>query len=94
MGKNQLIQEMCSDNDGDSWGWAMSWWFAVSDHLHFLSDVPVPAEWEFRPSPLGMSTEDLWQLDILSEYSPEEWLAAGRILHRYTALLRRHGKDY
>lgn len=88
------LQRLMQDRDGDEWGWAMSWLFAICDAMTFDRDMEVPAEWDFRPSPLGKSTDDEWKDEILVGLSDNQLAYVGNVLHRYTEHLRKAGKDY
>lgn len=89
-------RQLEDDNDGDSWGWAISWLFAICDTITFeRADIYVPDEWGFRPSPLGSaSADDSWKTEILQQLSNGQLAYVGKMLHRYTAILRKAGKDY
>ncbi len=81
--------------DGDTWGETMQWWFTIADEIYFNRDFPVPADWHFRPSPLGPSNEPgEWPVDIVEAAGDDELLAFGNLLNRYARLLKRAGKDY
>jgi hypothetical protein len=87
-------QAIMDDRDGDWYGWAMSWLFAICDRITFETDSQVPAEWEFRPSPLGPSNDDEYKIDIMSYLCEYQLLYVGEVLHRYIARLKKLGKDY
>jgi len=90
----RAMAELRQDNDGDDWGWAISWLFAICDELMFRRSLPVPAEWEFRPSPFGPDDSDEWKTSILDTFSDSQVQYCGNLLYRYTERLRRAGKDY
>ena len=82
-------------SDGDDWGTAMLFWFAIADEIHFNRDFPVPNEWEFRPSPLGPSNEEGdYIADTVREADDDSLARFGALIHRYARLLRHLGKDY
>lgn len=82
-------------SSGDPWGNTMGWLFAIADYLHFETEIEVPEEWEFRPSPLGVGTEeDAYEWQALKEAEPEAILPFGRLLWRYRGYLKFKKKDY
>lgn len=90
-----LRQITVAHDDSDPYGWAMSWWFAICDRLHFATDTTVPDEWQFSPSPLGpTSSDDEYKSEILQDFSDRQLCYVGEVLHRYVALLKLNGKDY
>lgn len=88
------LRRLSVDRDGDEWGWAMSWMFALCDTMLFDRGMEIPFEWEFRPSPIGKCTDDEWKDEILSDLSDNQLAYLGNLLHRYTTRLRKAGKDY
>ena len=90
-----LKTEFQSSNDGDHWGNCMQWLFAVCDYLTFETDERVPDNWHFKPSPFGANEDDfnyqtLKELDVPSK----DVLHFGRLLVRFSELLKRKGLDY
>jgi hypothetical protein len=78
----------------EGWGDTMHWWFTVADELYFRG-VSLPAEWKFRPSPLGPSNEpDDYATNIVSECDDALLLRFGRALSRYARILKAAGLDY
>jgi hypothetical protein len=91
----QLIREMRQDDDGDKWGWAMSWAFQLCDMIHFRSDLYVPDELQYRPPMTNeMPEDDDYKIEILSRYAPEDWVKVVRNLNRYLDKLKEAGLDY
>lgn len=88
------LQQLVQDFDGDEWGWAMSWWFAICDEMTFNRDLATPCEWQFHPSPMGKRNDDEWKDEILAQMSNGQLAYLGKLLHRYTTRLRKLGKDY
>lgn len=88
------LHSVAQDRDGDEWGWCLGWLFAVCDTLLFDRNEEVPAHWEFRPSPMGKSSDDEWRDEVLGDMSNSQLLYVGEVLHRYSNNLRRMGKDY
>lgn len=86
-------------HDGDQWGNAMGFFFAVADYLCFDTDIPVPDSWGFRPSPLGPDDESYQYREIetlieAGEITDQDVLRFGRILNRLTDIYRAKGIDY
>jgi len=94
-----LKQEFTSSDVGDPWGTSMSWMFAICDFLVLRRGVPVPKEWGFSPSPFGVDEDSMEfkELQFLNEdgiATCDEILDFGKILWRYTRILKTQGKDY
>lgn len=78
----------------DSWGHTVSWWFTVADELYFRG-VALPAEWKFRPSPLGPSNEpDAYETEVVQECGDDLLLRFGRALSRYANILKAAEEAY
>jgi len=91
----QLIREMRQDDDGDKWGWAMSWAFQICDMIYFRSELPVPHELQYRPPMTSdMPEDDEYKIEMLSRYQPEDWVKVVRALNRYLDKLKEAGLDY
>lgn len=91
----ELVREMKQDNDGDLWGWAMSWTFQLCDMIHFRSDLPVPHELQYRPpATMTMPTDDTYKIDILERYSPDVWVKVATVMNRYLDKLKEAGLSY
>jgi hypothetical protein len=93
---HNLRSEMTADaGDGDPWGWCMAWWFAIAGTLHDRGDS-VPAEWQYRTSPLGGVDPDDWHASAIRdlEIGAPALVHAGNVLMRYAARCRRAGLDY
>lgn len=81
--------------DGDHWGHVMHWWFTVADEIYHCRDFPVPAEWEFKPSPLGpINDPEDYATNVVTEMSDSDLLRFGQLLHRYASVLKQAGVDY
>ena len=90
-----LKKEYKLTSDGDAWGNCMQWLFAIGDHLTFNTNIPVPAEWEFRPSPLG-ADDDSYVFQFLREdhVAADDVLSFGHSLIRLRDILQSQGRDY
>lgn len=91
-----------SFDDYDPWGSALSAHFDIAECL-YRHGAPVPAEWEFRPSPFlqvgseldedaSMFAVDIDLLMRTGHYS--NLVHAGNVLQRYEAQLELAGKSY
>lgn len=81
--------------DTDLWGTTLHWWFTIADELHFNRQIEVPAQWRFRPSPLGIVNDpDDWATLTVRSLSDANLLRFGRALYRYASKLRAAGVDY
>ncbi len=89
----QLMREYRLATSGDPWGDTMGWWFAVAGEM-YERDLPIPAEWRYRPSPLGSKDPDAYETPICSMATDEALRLFGRALTRYADRLRAAGKDY
>jgi hypothetical protein len=56
--------------------------------------LPIPAEWQYRPSPLGGKDPDAYETSICETASDDALRLFGRALNRYAAMLKAAGKDY
>ena len=81
-------------SDGDKWGNGMIWLFNIADEIHFNRDTCVPDEWQFRPSPLGPSSDDDYQAEIVQNMPDDDLLRFGNVIHRYLDRVRFLGEDY
>jgi hypothetical protein len=90
---------------GDAWGSTMGALFDIAEAM-YLRDLTVPAELNFRPSPLlNRELEPLRRADsfvmdvVLSGFDAEELTEAdlqhaARVLNRMADMLKAQGKDY
>jgi hypothetical protein len=86
--------------DGDIWGNALTWHFAVAETL-FHNGNELPSEWKFRDSPMhsewspdDYETEIIAELLMHAECEEEDLLTFGHVLFRYLNVLKAAGKDY
>jgi hypothetical protein len=90
----------------DAWGSTLQWHFAICEVLT-AAGWDVPAKWEFHQGPIsrGESIYDVARGDeypdaalaesvIHNDYTPDDLLYAGEVLHRYASVLRRAGVSY
>jgi hypothetical protein len=99
-GADYLRPDLALTADGDAWGWAMSWWFAIAETL-YVYDEPIPADWSFRAG-MGLVGPD----DLDETYEHEITRAAyelhgaesltywGDVLSRYSDWCKLSGLDY
>ena len=79
---------------GDAWGHVMHWWFTIADDLYFRG-VPLPPDWEFRPSPMGRANDpDDYAAGMMQFISDHDALAFGKTLARYARKLEKAGRSY
>ena len=90
-----LVAELRSgDLHYDPWGTAMGAFFAVAAELQWRG-TDIPAKWQYTPGCAADQREPDGDWFALLEAADEEVLLSfGEMLHRYTDLLRRDGKDY
>jgi hypothetical protein len=75
---------MTADRDeGDPFGWALGWQFAIAETLHIAGE-DVPPSWQFRPSPF-MASDDTEELarrarNAEGDHSYEDETAAALLL--------------
>lgn len=89
-------------SDGDAWGDALTFHFAVAEALTHAGDGEVPAEWGFRDSPQHASPlpaddwpdAELMELTEAGTVTSDDLRAFGHVLHRYLRILRDAGRDY
>lgn len=93
---NDLIDEFRLTRSGDAWGDVMGWLFRIADSLTFHHEHEVPAEWRFRPSPLGRADdpEEDMIAAVCDEADPAELTKFGQVLNRAADLLKAQGRDY
>lgn len=88
-------------DSGDPYGSAMSAWFGIASALHVRGET-IPAGWEFRPSPMLHTVDDLedypdleiWEVLEAGEASADDMRRAGDVLTRYVRLLEHCGRTY
>lgn len=91
-----LRDEFKASSSGDAWGDVMGAWFRVADSLYFHHGRDTPAEWKFRPSPMGRADDpsDDDFAAMCDEADPDELLKFGMVLDRAADHLRSKGLDY
>lgn len=93
--------------DGDTYGTAMSLLFAVCECIHHdCTVIEVPAEWQYRHSPIECSpldssdSEAWWDEQQLRELLADglvtelDVLHFGEVLHRLIGICKAQGRDY
>ena len=90
-----LKAEFRLSNDGDSWGTAMQWRFAIAAVL-YDRDEDIPGDWHYRPSPMAgpQADPECYADQVCSEADSGALLEFGIILDRYDSMLRAAGQDY
>ena len=82
------------DLNYDPWGTVMACFFALAGELyHRYPDCEILQEWEYSPGLSPRDTDSHW-FDIFEQVHTGDLIAFGRILNRYSNLLRIAGKDY
>ena len=79
--------------DGDPWGTAMLWWFAVAEELECNRELSCPDHWQFKPSPMD-ADNDSYEASIVNEYPDDVLFKFGNVLCRYTQFLKYKNMDY
>jgi hypothetical protein len=83
-------------SSGDPWGDCMSAWFDCAEFLH-ATGADIPAHWEFRPSPVLRTVDDLedgyWR-GVFEQTDEPIIVEFGNLLCRLAGILRACGKDY
>lgn len=92
---NLRAEMACSAGCSDAWGWCMGWWFAIAGAIHDRGDA-VPAEWHYRPSPMGGADPDGFEDNTIAELeiTTPALIHAGNLLNRYAEFCKRKELDY
>jgi hypothetical protein len=91
---DDLRTEFRLGDDYDPWGHCMHWLFTIADHLYW-NEGETPAEWQFRPSPIGPQNDpDDYVTEIVSAADTAALIDFGNVLNRYAALMRAADMDY
>ena len=92
---NYLKADIRLTSDGDKWGNTMNWLFHIADEITFNRSFPVPAEWQFKPSPLGSGNQpEDYETELVQDCPDKDLLFFGRVLNRYADCLKKAGLDY
>jgi hypothetical protein len=83
---------LCFDGS-DAWGSTMEFWFAVAGEMDERG-LDIPADWRYRPSPLGGKDPDSHVTPIMEAATDDALRLFGRALTRYAGILKRAGEDY
>ena len=91
-----VMNEIRATDSGDAWGNALNWWFVIADEIYFNRPaLHVPAEWRFRPSPLGPQNDPGdYASGVVVELDDALLKRLGAFCNRYCRLLKHLGKDY
>lgn len=81
-------------DDSDPWGSAMELWFAVAGELNHRDPYLIPAEWQYRPSPLGGKDPDSYWTELLEDCTDQTLSEMGAILFRYVRYCEFKGLNY
>lgn len=82
-----------NDLSGDPWAVAMGAWFDCAAHLYEVGDCPY--EWKYRPGWHGnYIDEESVFFELFSRLNAEQLEEIGKLLWRYTALLKLNGRNY
>lgn len=78
----------------DEWGTAMDAWFECAGRM-YKKNMPIPEEWNYRPSPFGDPCEkDNYFYSLFAHSSKKQLIEIGNFLFRYCQMLKYKGKDY
>jgi hypothetical protein len=89
------LKELRQDNNGDSWGWAVSWLFYLCDYVTLERELRVPAALHYRPGAFGPYVcDDDVKKAVMDSFTDEQLMYCINALGRYTELLRKHGRSY
>lgn len=99
-GADYLRADLALTADGDAWGWAMAWHFAIAETL-YVYDESIPDDWGFRPG-MGLygpdSLEDTFEHELTRAayelYGRDVLAYWGRVLDRYEDWCKLAGVDY
>jgi len=80
----------------EPWGSTMNAWFAFAEEIHFnRPKLTVPDAFEFRPSPMGMTSDpDDYMTEIAATATDDALMYAANVMHRYAGCLKAAGKSY
>jgi hypothetical protein len=79
--------------DGDGFGTAMAFWFAIAAEL-YEREGDAPASWSYRPSPMGAIDPDQYEAEICAMATTEALHRFGALMERYVRRCKHAGKDY
>lgn len=86
--------------DGDPYGTAMEWWFAIADQVWHWMPEAIPADWQFGHSPLCEGLDDSYSDSMIRDMlkrgdtNIRALRDYGVILTRYMGWLKRAGLNY
>lgn len=89
---SNLKDEFRLTGDGDDWGNAMSWWFAVALEMNDRG-MTIPDDWKFRAG-AGRSDAETLEGEACQQAEETALEEFGALLDRYVRYLKFKGKDY
>jgi hypothetical protein len=92
-GESKLLFAIRLSSDGDSWGNCMLAFFGLADYMHHKG-FTLPDSWRYRP---GLSVDRdnyIFQECRRLRLSAQQCARIGRILSRWSDILKARGKDY
>ena len=93
--KDMVYEFKLTMDKGDPWGHAIITFFTVAAELNHRGDYYIPPEWEYYPGMAEDSREpEDYFYSMCEECSTADLQKFGKLLHRYTGRLKRHGHSY
>jgi hypothetical protein len=89
-----------TDDSFDPWGSALSAFFQVADVLWHASAEEIPAEWDYRHSPVcAFGSDDFLAAELRFQHdfgriTDDDLIFAGTVLSRLVNFYRSQGLDY
>lgn len=99
---NELIKDLWAmSHDGDAWGQAMTYWFAISETL-FHHNQETPDHWMYNPglgtrsynAPEDWPDAEINALYVSGDITTEELIHAGNVFCRLAHICKAQGLDY
>ena len=92
-GEGYFLYGIRSCSDDDSWGACMMAFFGLADYMHHKG-FTIPDSWRFSPG-LSVDTDNYQFCECKRlRLSANQCQRLGRILYRWTEILKARGKDY
>lgn len=90
-----------TSDEGDVYGWAMGWWFAIADVLYVYGEN-IPAEWKYSPGVSARTGDvpDSYEAQLLSDLlagcdiTADDMRYWGMVLLRYVDVCSLAGRSY
>jgi hypothetical protein len=89
-----LKSEFRISSDGDDWGNAMHWWFAIAGEIHEHREWNVPDAWRYRPGLSAIPDATDYAAEACHNATDDALTEFGALIHRYARALKRAGKSY